>query len=111
MAKIIITRTLADEIEKKFQGESVKIFELMHSLKENPLKGKKIGNIGGILIKELKYRNFRFYFITNGYKIKFLESDEFKELIIKFVRMSDKKNQKKTIEEIKKTLRLLEQNL
>jgi hypothetical protein len=107
MAKVIITSTLEEDINKKFKGQSIEIFSLLQSLQENPFKGKVVSSVGKIIIKEIKYRKFRFYFITDGYKIKFLKADELKDLIIKFVRMSDKKDQQKTIEEIKTVLRSL----
>jgi len=108
MAKVVITKNLEEEINKKFKKESIKIFELIFSLKENPKKGKAVGHIGSIVIKELKYKSFRFYFITEGYKVKFLKSEELKDLLIKFVRMSGKKEQQKVIEEIKRVLRSLD---
>ncbi len=107
MAVVIITDRLEKEINKKFKEESITIFSLMHNLQTDPKKGKEIGVVGRILIKELKYKTYRFYFITDGYKIKFLKSDELKDLIIKFVRMSDKKSQQKVIDEIKTVLREL----
>jgi hypothetical protein len=107
MARVIITRKLEEEINKRFKRESIKIFELIYSLKENPKKGKEIGNVGSILIKELRYESFRFYFITDGHKLKFLKQEELSDLLIKFVRMSDKKSQQKVINEIKNVLRSL----
>jgi len=107
MAKVIITEALEEEINKKFKQESIEIFRLLKTLEENPKKGKELRNIGKIVLKELKYNKFRFYFITDGYKIKFLKTEELKGLIIKFVRMSDKKSQQQTIEEIKMVLRSL----
>jgi hypothetical protein len=105
MAKVIITKKLEEEINKKFKKESVRIFELMYSLKESPHKGKELGQVGGILIKELRYGSFRFYFITDGCKLKFLGKEELDNLLIKFIRMSDKKTQQKVINEIKDILR------
>lgn len=105
MAKVIITDNLKKEIFKKFKGESKKIFRLMHSLRENPKKGKSLGNIKSIVIKEIKYEKYRFYFITSGFKVKFLKIEDLKDLVIRFVRMSDKKSQQKTISEIKNILR------
>ena len=105
MAKVIITKRLEEEINKRFKGESIRIFGLMHSLEESPHKGKIVGQIGGLLIKEIKYGPFRFYFIADGFKIKLLGKDELENLLIKFVRMSDKKNQQRVIEEIKYVLR------
>lgn len=105
MVEVRVTKRLQEEINKKFKGEAVKIFELIYSLEESPTKGKVITQVGGILIKELKYGSFRFYFITDGYKIKLLEQGEISDILIKFVRMSDKNNQQKVIDEIKKILR------
>lgn len=107
MAQVEITNNLKTDIFKKFGGESKKIFNLMYSLKESPSKGKIVGQIQGIVIKELKYESFRFYFITDGFKLKLLGQNELNDLLIKFVRMSNKKDQQKIIEEIKTILRSL----
>ena len=105
MAKVEIIRSLAKEIQKKFKGESHKIISLLRDLEQNPKKGKLLGNVGRIVIKEIKYKSFRFYFITDGYKLKVLSIEELSNLLIKFVRMSDKKEQQKTINEIRDVLR------
>ena len=76
----------------------------MYSLGDNPTKGKSLGHIGEIVIKELRYKNFRFYFITDGYKLKIIDEAKLTDLLIRFVRMSDKKNQQQTVNEIKKIL-------
>lgn len=104
MAKVKIVISLFNEIQKKFKGESHKIIDLLESLEENPKKGKIVGNVGAIAVKELKYKSFRFYFLTDGFKIKFLKVEELSNLLIKFIRMSDKKDQQKTINEIKNIL-------
>jgi len=110
MARVIITKELEEKINKKFKKESIDIFKHMNSLKDSPKKGKAVGQVSGIVIKELKYGTFRFYFVTDGYKIKFLSDFELEDLVIKFVRMSDKKSQKLVIDEIKSVLRSLGQN-
>jgi len=110
MAKVIITKSLEDEINKTFKKESIKIFELMYSLRENPKKGKELSSVGGIVIKEIRYENFRFYFITNGWKIKVLEIEELRDLLIKFVAMSDKKSQQETIDKIRIILKTFGEN-
>ena len=104
MAKVTILETLKDVILKKFKEESKIIFRQMYSLAENPHKGKFLGNVGKIIIKELKYKNFRFYFITDGFKLKLMDESKLVDLLIRFVRMSDKKEQQKTINEIKQIL-------
>jgi hypothetical protein len=104
MAKVQIIRSLFLEIQKKFKGESHKIIDLLETLEKNPRKGKLIGSIGGIVIKEIKYKSFRFYFITDGQKLKIMDDSKLVDLLINFVRMSDKKSQQKTIDEIRKIL-------
>ncbi len=105
MAKVIVTKKLEEEINKKFKKDSIEIFKLIYSLEQSPLKGKIVGQISGIVIKEIKYEGYRFYFITDGFKIKLLEKGELTDLLIKFVRMSDKKDQQKVIDSIKEILR------
>jgi len=107
MAKVEIVSSLFQEIQDKFKGEAHKIIDLLETLEKNPHKGKLLGNVGGIVIKELKYKNFRFYFITDGFKLKVMNGSALTSLLIKFVRMSDKKSQQKVIEEIKGILRKL----
>ena len=108
MAKVEITESLFKEIEKKFKGGAHKVIDLLETLEDNPKKGKPLANVGKIVIKEIRYdRSFRFYFIADGYKLKVLKAEELKDLLIKFVRMSDKNSQQKTIEEIKYVLRNL----
>ena len=104
MVKVTIAETLKDEILKKFKEESKIIFRQMYSLAENPHKGKSLGHVGGLVIKELKYKNFRFYFITDGYKLKIMGQEKLVDLLIRFVRRSDKKDQQQTIAEIRKIL-------
>ena len=104
MAKVEIVRSLFEEIQKKFKGEAHEVIDLIESLENNPLKGKSLGNIGGIVIKEIRYKSFRFYFITDSYKLKIMDKSSLVDLLIRFVRMSDKKDQQQTINEIKKVL-------
>ena len=107
MVKVIISEDLKNKVLKKFKQESKKIFRFMRSLEENPKKGKIVGQVKGVIIKEIKYQNYRFYFITDGYKLKVLDVNKLRDLVIKFVRMSNKKAQQKTINEIKVVLRKL----
>ena len=105
MARVEFLDILKEDILKKFRGNSKTIFVLMESVGDSPKKGKFLVKFGNIAIKELKYNSFRFYFLVDAFKIKFLSIDELKNLLIKFVRMSDKKSQQKVIEEIKDFLK------
>lgn len=105
MAKVIITASLKEEILKKFKALSENIFLQMKSLETNPHKGKALSHVAEIVIKELKYEKYRFYFITDGHILKFGTEDELASLLIKFIRLSEKKDQKKIISNIKAVLK------
>lgn len=105
MAKVEIVDSLAKEIKKKFKGESHKVVKILRSLEKNPNKGKIVGRVDEILIKELKYNGFRFYFLVDGNILRVYSREELVNLLIKVVRMSDKKTQKKIISEIETILK------
>ena len=107
MARVEIAESLFDEIESLFKQEARKILDLMQELEENSYKGKLLGTVGGIVIKELKYKNYRFYFITDGFKLKCMSKEYLVDLLLRFVRMSDKKRQQAVINEIKHILRTI----
>jgi len=107
MVKIEITESLFEEIEEKFKGEASKVFDLMDLLEKNPKKGKLLSSVGGIVIKEIKYKSFRFYFITDGFKLKYINEETLVDILLRFVRMSDKKHQQQTIDEIKRILKTI----
>ena len=69
MAKVEILERLEKDINKKFKDESIKIFSLMYSLEDNPKKGKLLAHVNNIAINELKFENYRFYFIADNYRI------------------------------------------
>jgi hypothetical protein len=105
MAKVIITQELFRDIQKTFSStEANEIIDSFESLAQNPQKGKTLSSVAGILIKELKYGTYRFYFITDGHVLKAGTMEELAALLIKFVRMSEKKDQQKIIESIRSTL-------
>ena len=93
MAKVEITETLYLEIEKKFKQEGHKVIDFLETLENHPKKGKALGIVGNILIKEIKYKSFRFYFIGDGYKLKCFTEEQLVDELLRFVRMSDKKHQ------------------
>lgn len=107
MAKVEIIRPLFEQIKKKFKAESHKIIDLLESLESSPRKGKLLTTVAGIVIKEVRYKGFRFYFITDGSKLKCIDEEALVDLLLRFVRMSDKKHQQKTIEEIKQVLKTI----
>ncbi|HIH23567.1 TPA: hypothetical protein HA251_00890 [Candidatus Woesearchaeota archaeon] len=105
MANVEIAESLLVAIQKKFdKRQANEIIDLMQTLEEHPAKGKLLGNVGGIVIKELRYGSFRFYFLTDGFTLRCMDEERLKDLLLRFVRMSDKKHQQETIEEIRRIL-------
>jgi len=104
VAIVEITPSLEVEINKRFKAKSVAIFKHLKTLESDPKKGKPLGRVGNIGIKELKYEGYRFYFITDAYQVRFFKEEELRDLLLRFVRMSDKNNQQKTIDEIREVL-------
>ena len=107
MARVIITQALRNEIERTLKADSKHVFAAMKTLEEQPKKGKILATTSGITIKELKFKSFRFYCITDGHTLKFGSQDQLAVLLIKFVKMSKKDNQQQIINQIKDTLRTL----
>lgn len=110
MAIVEITEKLEAEIDERFKARSIEILEHLKSLEEHPKKGKALGHVGGIAIRELKYKGYRFYFITDAHRIRFYPASELTDLLLRFVRMSDKKRQQRTIDEIRDVLRRIGKN-
>lgn len=105
MARIEISRRLVLEIKKTFpRSEANKVLDLVYTTENNPHKEKIVGQVGGILTKELKYKKFRFYFLVDGHKLKAISEAALVDLLLRFVRMSDKKKQEDTIQEIRDIL-------
>jgi len=101
MANVEIAESLLVAIQKKFdKRQANEIIDLMQTLEEHPAKGKLLGNVGGIVIKELRYGNF----LTDGFTLRCMDEERLKDLLLRFVRMSDKKHQQETIEEIRRIL-------
>ncbi len=105
MARVEIVESLYEEIERKFKGRASEVFDLMESLEQSPHKGKSLGHVGDIVIKELKFEGFRFYFLADGHTLKFADEHALQDLLLRFVRMSDKKEQQQAINEIKHILK------
>lgn len=105
MINIIILNSLRDDIYKIFKKDSLKVYSLIEKLKKNPNQGKVLGHVGHISIRELKYKSFRFYFILDGHRLDMFNKKQIKELLIRFIAMSKKNNQRKTIEQIKDILK------
>ena len=107
MVQVEIVPSLEEEIHKHFKGRSINVLEHLKSLETSPHKGKALGHVGGVIIKELRYEGFRFYFIADAYKIRMFNQEALTDLLIRFVRMSNKKEQQSVIDEIRNILKTI----
>lgn len=107
--KIIISKSLRNDIYKKFKKESLKIYNLIETVRENPYKGKYLGKVSTLIIKELKYKNFRLYYLIDENKLILFKKEEIEELLVKFIALSTKNDQQKTINKIKLILERINQ--
>lgn len=108
MAVVEITEELEAQIDRTFKARSIEVLKHLKSLEDHPKKGKTLGHVGGIVIKELRFEGYRFYFITDAHRVRFYPARELTDLLLRFVRMSDKKRQQRTIDEIRDVLRRID---
>jgi mRNA-degrading endonuclease RelE of RelBE toxin-antitoxin system len=62
MVEVVILPELVRQIQKIFKNKAKKIYSLIRELEIYPNKGKSLGHVNNIVIKELKYESFRFYY-------------------------------------------------
>ena len=109
MVIVIIEKSLVKKLEKKFKPKELKeIKSLFLSLQENPFQGDLLYTFGSFVLKEKKYKSFRFYFIHSHKILIIKDIDNLKDEIIKFIEMSKKNDQQKVIDKLKEMLKSLE---
>ncbi|MFT4343459.1 MAG: hypothetical protein ACMXYE_01800 [Candidatus Woesearchaeota archaeon] len=106
MVIIYVSKKLEKEIVKQFpRKEADTVFRMIFSLKENPYEGDVLTVVGGVVLKELKHKKFRFYFVQSSKILKVISREDLIDHIIKFIALSDKsKEQQETIHKIKEDL-------
>ena len=108
MVTVRIDESLVKNLEKKFsKSELSNLKKQFLSLEQNPFQGDLIGVFGAIVLKEKKYKSFRFYFIHSKNILVVKDIDKLKNEIIRFIEYSKKNNQQRVIEKLKKILEQL----
>ena len=101
MVIVAVTEALDKELKKRLnRHEYLEVRTLFLSLKKSPYKGKLLHVLGTVVLKELKYKSFRFYFLTSHNLIKIIAKADLEKELVKFVRMSKKTDQARVIQEI-----------
>ena len=94
MVIVRIDKSLVKKLEKRFNAKELKdIKSLFLSLQENPFQGDLLYTFGNFVLKEKKYKSFRFYFIHSHRILIIKDIDSLRDEIIRFIEMSKKNDQ------------------
>jgi mRNA-degrading endonuclease RelE of RelBE toxin-antitoxin system len=105
MVMVRIDDSLIKKLEKKFNKKELKqLKEQFLSLQDNPFQGDLLYSFGGLVLKEKKFKSFRFYFIHSRKILIIKDLEELKDEIIRFIEMSKKNDQQKVIDKLKEML-------
>lgn len=108
MVIVRIDDSLIKKLEKIFNKKELsELKQLFLSLQENPYQGDLIYAFGNFVLKEKKYKTFRFYFLHSRKILIIKDIDKLKDEIIRFIEMSKKNNQQKIIDKLKEMIKKL----
>lgn len=108
MVVVRIDDSLIKKFEKKFKPKELKeIKKLFFSLQENPFQGDLLYTFGAFVLKEKKYKTFRFYFIHSRTTLIIKDIEELKDELVRFIETGKKNNQQKVFDKLKDMLKKL----
>ena len=108
MVIVRIDDSLIKKLEKRFNKKDLReIKKLFLSLQDNPFQGNHLYTFGNFVLKEKKFKTFRFYFLHSKRIIIIKDIDKLKDEIIRFIEMSKKNDQQKVIDKLKKMMNKL----
>jgi len=108
MVIVRIDESLIKKLEKRFNKQELKeIKNLFLSLQDNPFQGDLLYAFGNVVLKEKKYKTFRFYFVHSRKILIIKDVEELKDELVRFLEMSKKNNQQKIIKKLKNMIKTL----
>ncbi len=108
MVIVRIDESLIKKLEKRFNKQELKeIKNLFLSLQDNPFQGDLLYAFGNVVLKEKKYKTFRFYFVHSRKILIIKDVEELKDELVRFLEMSKKNNQQKIINKLKNMIKTL----
>lgn len=108
MVVVRIDKPLVKKLEKRFSKKELReLKQLFLSLQENPYQGDLLYAFGNFVLKEKKYKTFRFYFLHSRKLLIIKDVDELKDEIIRFIEMSKKNDQQRIIDKLKGMMKRL----
>ena len=86
MVIVRIDDSLVKKLEKKFNKKDLRVLKDMFlSLQDNPFQGKLVYAFGNFVLKEKKFKSFRFYFLHSKKILIIKDLEKLKEEIIRFI--------------------------
>lgn len=108
MVTVRIDVSLVKKLEKRFNKQELKeLKKLFLSLQDNPYQGDLLYAFGKFVLKEKKYKTFRFYFLHSRKILVIKDIEKLKDEIIRFIDMSKKNNQQRIIDKLKEMMNKL----
>lgn len=105
MVIVRIDDSLVKKLEKRFNKKELKeLKQLFLSLQDNPYQGDLIYAFGNFVLKEKKYKTFRFYFLHSRKILIIKDIEKLKDKIIRFIEMSKKNDQQRIINKLKEMM-------
>jgi len=112
MVIVRIDKSLVKKLEKRFNKKELKeLKKIFLSLEDNPYQGDILCAFGSLVLKEKKYKTFRFYFLHSRKILIIKDLDMLKDEIIRFIEMSKKNDQQKVIDKLKEMMRQLDRDV
>ncbi len=109
MVKVRIDDGLIKKLERKFGRADLKsIHKMFLSLEDNPLQGDMLKAFGAIVLKEIRYKSFRFYFLHSKDLLIIKDPARLRDEIIRFIDMSKKNDQQRVIYGLKDMLKRID---
>lgn len=108
MVIVRIDKTLVKKLERRFNKKELKeLKKIFLSLQENPYQGDLLYAFGNFVLKEKRYKTFRFYFLHSKKILLIKDVQKLKDEIIRFIEMSKKNDQQRVIDKLKEMMNWL----
>lgn len=101
MVRVVIENSLVKKLEKRFSKKELReLKQLFLGLEQNPFQGDVLFVFGSFVLKEKKFKSFRFYFLHSKKLLIIKDLDVLKDELVRFIDMSKKNDQQRVIDKL-----------
>ncbi|MFH1409138.1 MAG: hypothetical protein ABIH34_04485 [Nanoarchaeota archaeon] len=105
MVIVRIDDSLVKKLEIRFNKKELgELKRLFLSLQDNPHQGDLLYAFGNFVLKEKKYKTFRFHFLHSRKILVIKDVQKLKDEIIRFIEMRKKNDQQQVIDKLKEMM-------